>query len=53
MCRLEEFYDNTTTDDIRVDPKQGCITAQYVNNRVIIRGPYGDPFKGGFEILRT
>ena len=24
-----------------------------MNNRVVIRGPYGDPFKGGFEILRT
>ena len=53
MCRLEEFYDDTTTDDIQADPKEGCITAQYVNNRVVIRGPYGDPFKGGFEILRT
>ena len=53
MCRLEEFYDNTTTDDIRGDAMEGCITAQYVNNRVIIRGPYGDPFEGGFEILRT
>ena len=53
MCRLEEFYDDTTTDDIRADLQQGCITAQYVNNRVIIRGPYGDPFEGGFEILRT
>ena len=53
MCRLEEFYDDTTTDDIRGDPTEGCITAQYVNSRVIIRGPYGDPFEGGFEILRT
>ena len=32
MCRLEEFYDDTTTDDIPADPKQRCITAQYVNN---------------------
>ena len=53
MCRLEEFYDDSTTDDIRGDASEGCITAQYVNNRVIIRGPYGDPFEGGFEILRT
>ena len=53
MCRLEEFYDDTTTDDIRGDATEGYITAQYVNNRVIIRGPYGDPSKGGFEILRT
>ena len=40
MCRLEEFYDDTTTDEIQGDPREGCITAQYVNNRVFtIWGP--------------
>ena len=53
MCKLEEFYDDSTTDDIRGNVSEGYITAQYVNNRVIIRGPYGNPFKGGFEILRN
>ena len=34
-------------------PNRDVSQTQYVNNRVIIRGPYGDPFDGGFEILRT
>ena len=53
MCRLEEFYDDSTIDDIRTPAGTEYITAQYVNNRDVIRGPYGEPFEGGFEILRT
>ena len=55
VCKFEDFHDDTSLIkmQLRQQPREGAITAAYVNNKVVIKGPLGKPFEGGFEILRS
>ena len=59
IIRLERFDPDTTAAELpREEPyvpteEEAFILANLCNDKVIIRGPYGQPFAGGFQILDT
>ena len=55
VCKFEDFHNDTSLIEmqLRQQPREGAITAAYVNNKVVIKGPLGKSFEGGFEILRS
>ena len=53
ISEFKYFDPNTTADSIVQEPEEGMMCVELVNDRVIIQGPYGQPFRGGFEILHN
>ena len=51
--RFVDFDPSTTAESIVAPAQESLICAELINDKVIIRGPYGKPFEGGFEILRN
>ena len=51
--RFVDFDPSTTAESIVASAQESLICAEIINDKVIIRGLYGKPFQGGFEILRN